>query len=467
MKLKTDFRTTLLLMIAGLIISLNSAAQITLSCTNPGLNIYGLTANGEIREINMTNATVGTVVKNGTYLGNSPSRANGMGYNIVNGRFYYFKRAVGTTPQEFVSFNPLLGAVSVLAPSTCAQEVHTGCINFAGTGYYTVDVAGNLNYYNILLNTWTFITSNIRDQNGTDVDSVIRAQDAGDMAMDGWGNIWLVTSSNSNYGLYQIPSPPTTAVAQLNVIRVVSPTTSTPTGQSFAGIAFNPSGQIFMATKNGNRLYRLNSNLSLSFIGTMTVSDIGNDLTSCSFPFLVLPVSWKNFDVNLQKNNNVGLSWEVGEDHNKGFYVQHSLDGTNWEDLVFISSKNNTESISSYSYSHTNNFNGKQYYRIKQENQDGKTSYSDVRTITLKNSSPVSIWPNPTTDVIRIATQSGDNSSFVKAQVYDLSGRMITQKQLQPASLNTINISSLPAGTYLVRVENNNGGFFNQKISKQ
>lgn len=457
----------LLILLAGLVMTVNSFGQTSTPCSNPSQNIYGLTGNGEIYEINMTTGVTGTVVKNNTYSGNSPSKANGMGYNYANQKFYYFKRNVGTTPQEFVSFSPATNTVTILASSTCADEVHTGCVNYAGTGYYTIDIQGNLNYYNITTNTWTFITSNIVDQYNLDVDSCIRIQNAGDMAMDGYGHIYLVTSSNSNYGLFEFPILPTTAVAKITVNRIVSPYTATPTGQSFAGIAFNPTGQIYMATKTGNRLYRLNNDLSLTFIAAMGVSDIGNDLTSCSFPFLVLPVTWEKFDVSLQRDNTVGISWTVTEQQNKGFYVEHSTDGKAWESLGFIASKgSNIETVQSYTYSHAITFNGIHYYRIRQVDIDGRESYSEVRSIDLKNNlQQVSIWPNPATDQLRIVTQSGDNNS--KARIFDLSGRMIAQKQLQPASVNTMNIGSLPTGTYIVKIESGDGISYNQKISKQ
>ena len=49
---------------------------------------------------------------------------------------------------------------------------------------------------------------------------------------------------------------PTTSVAQLTVKRVIAPTASTSTGNSFAGIAFNANGQIFLGTRgddNGHK----------------------------------------------------------------------------------------------------------------------------------------------------------------------------------------------------------------------
>ncbi|MGC4036213.1 MAG: hypothetical protein QM764_09640 [Chitinophagaceae bacterium] len=114
-----------------------STAQTTLIMGNPLTTIYGLTSNGIIYEISTSNASITRTIKNNTYSGNSPSNANGLAYNTFNGKFYYFKRNVGTTPQEFVSFAPSTGTVTVLTTSSsCTNEVHTGCISFDGKYYY-------------------------------------------------------------------------------------------------------------------------------------------------------------------------------------------------------------------------------------------------------------------------------------------------------------------------------------------
>jgi hypothetical protein len=222
-----------------------------------------------------------------------------------------------------------------------------------------------------------------------------------------------------------------------------------------------------MATGD-DKLYLLQTTNTLTFVGNLTTSDVGNDLTSCSFPAGILPVTWKGFDVTVQNNNNVLLNWEVMEYQNKGFYIQHSMNGTDWDDIAFVASKSNQESLNAYSYKHTNDLNGLQYYRIKQVDIDEKVSYSAVATVMLKNDKQnITIWPNPATSQIRIASNNSDNNSFyTKAQIFDLSGRKVTETLLQ-ANTSTINVSKLSAGTYLIKIQSKDGTTYNQKIVKQ
>jgi len=456
-----------LLIILFIFFSVIARGQVTTVCTNPTNFAYGLTGNGEIYEINAINGNTVKVIKNNTYAGNSPSNANGLGYNTFNGKFYYFKRNVMSAPQEFVSFNPATNTVTALAASTCTDDIHTGCVSYNGSGFYTIDIQGTMHYYDIVHNKWTFITSNIVDQFNNSVTNIIKAQNAGDLAIDGLGNLWLLTSSATNYGLYKfLANLPTTAVAKITVLRVINPTAVTPTGNSFAGIAFKPNGQVVMATKNDNKLYLLQASNTLSFLGNLATSDVGNDLTSCAFPTSVLPINWKSFSATLKRDNMVELNWEVIEYQSKGYYLQRSTNGTDWDDIAFVAAKNNPETIAEYTYTDINNAGGRQYYRIKQTEANGEIGYSEIVSVVLKNDKKgINIWPNPAKDQVRIAGNGG-NESFTKAQIFDLSGRMFTEISLQ-GNKQTINVSKLPAGTYLIKIQTENGIGYSQKLVKQ
>ncbi|HVZ57197.1 MAG TPA: T9SS type A sorting domain-containing protein [Chitinophagaceae bacterium] len=460
------FLPVLLLLAAGTV----SAQTYPVTLGSPSIYIYGLSGNGEIDEINITTGATHQVIKNTTYSGNAVNQANGLGYNAFNGKFYYFKRNVGTSPEEFVSFNPVTGNVTILAASTCTATTHTGCVNATGTGYYTIDVNGTMSYYNIALNTWTKITSNFVDQDNNNVTSIIKAQNSGDMAIDGYGNVWLVTSSNSNYGLYEIMAPlPTVATAQIKVKRFIAPTTATPAGKSFMGIAFDVNGDILLASSE-DKLYRLQTtnSTSLIYVSKFAKSGMSNDLTSQSFPTSVLPVKWLNFSTTAQNNGNVALSWTVSEENNKGFYVERSLDGKTWETVTFVPSKNQTGTDVSYAYTYNSQFYGTTSFRIKQVDLDGSFSYSPVRSLQLGSSqATVSIWPNPARDYLNITGQGSESTgatSFV--QLFDQAGRMIARQQLQPG-VNTVDMSRLTAGIYIARVQCGSQLAYTQKILKQ
>lgn len=453
-------------MFLSLFISHQTQAQISTVCTDPTNVIYGLTAGGAIYPINVNTAATGSVTKNTTYSGNGPTKSNALGYNSQDGKFYYFKRNVGTSPQEFVSFTPTTNTVSILANCPLPSEIHTGCIAANGLGYYTIDIDANMAYYNISTNSWTSITSTFKDQYNNDVSSIIKSQSAGDIAIDGNGNLWIITSNSSNFGVYKLSGPlPTSATTEVTVTQVLAPTTATPSNNMIAGIAFNTTGQIYLSTKNDNRLYRLENTLTTTYVGTFSTSDVGNDLTSCVFPMSVLPVTWLNFDAVAKGKKTIEINWDVLESRNTGFYIQHSTDGHTWQEIAFVQSKVNDNNIHRYSHTHFNEQNGKQFYRLKQVDTDKKESYSTIKTVTLTNEvSGVSIWPNPATETLNFYNM--ENDPFTKAFVFDLSGRKVIEKPLREG-LNTINISILNKGIYILKLEGSNPNAITKKIIKQ
>src|ERR1700722_5874557 len=264
-------------------------------CTDPINVVYGMSNAGFIYPINVNTGVVGAAL-NPAYTGNAPSSANAIGYNTVNGKFYYFKRNYPATPQEFVSFDPTTNTYTVLAASPVTANVNSGCVNFNGTGYYCIDQNGNLCYYNIATNAWTLITSSYVDGLGNSYTSNITTYSSGDIAIDGLGDLWIVCSGNSKYGVYELQAPlPTTATSSVTLKQIIGITGTPGGGTNFAGIAFSSTGQIYMSMSSGNnKLYRLDNASTLTYLSTFTVDGVGADMTSCSFPFNMFAVTWQN-----------------------------------------------------------------------------------------------------------------------------------------------------------------------------
>jgi Secretion system C-terminal sorting domain len=444
-------------------------------CSNPN-TLFGMDNNAKLYPVNSTTAAVGAVINSPSYTSipsytsllpitqfSSPSSPNGLGYNSVNGKLYYFKRDPGGSGAQFVSFDPAINKYTTLATTPITNTVHSACINFNGSGYYCLDVSSKLYYYDIALNTWTFITSNFTDQFGNNVSTVFSTMSTGDMAIDGLNNMWILPSTNTNYSLYKMVAPlPTTAVASITVQQVVPPTKPTPSGVSIWGVAFDASGNLYMSTSSG-QLYKLTSPTATPLlIGTMSITM--TDLSSCAFPFSVLPVTWTNFSGNIQSNGTVLLNWTMtAQPGSKGFIVEHSTDGINWQQVGFVQSS--AINRSSYSFTDPNTVNGKNFYRLQLLNNDGSFVYSKIVAVTIKNTEKISLWPNPVTDRINIRL-GNNNTNGAYAITYDAGGKAITKSNLQPG-INTIYLQSLPAGSYTVQVHFQNGEIRNEKIVKQ
>ncbi|MBS1974385.1 MAG: T9SS type A sorting domain-containing protein, partial [Bacteroidetes bacterium] len=436
------------------------AAQV---CGNPNV-IYGMTGSGGLYPIDITNGNVGAKINSAAYPAPAPSGANAIGYNTINGKFYYFKVNPSLwSGGSFISFDPVLQIYTTLATSPIRATVHAGCVNFNGTGYYCTDVNGNLFYYNIGANTWTTITSYLKDQFGSNVSNVIVAQNSGDIAIDGLGNLWIVTSNTTNYGLYEVFAPlPTTPQASVIANKIIDPSATTPSASGFQGVAFSATGKLYLSTSN--KLYQLTNKTaaSMTYIADLSMAGTGTDLTSCSYPIMVLPVTWSSFTASLQ-NNHAILDWTIANASGvKGFYVERSNDNKNWNELAYLSY---TETEQEYSFTDFSPAGGHNYYRIRETDFNGESFYSEIKMVSIFSGLPAqtSIWPNPAKSLINI--QSGASSDS-KVQLFDQTGRLVYATVARPGS-NQVNISSLAAGNYIVHISSADGSSHNEKLIKK
>ena len=323
------------------------------------------------------------------------------------------------------------------------------------------DSQARLFYYNVLLNTWTLITTDIRDQYGKDVDSIFRLHGSGDAAIDGSGDLMMLPSSATKFGVFRLKAPlPKTAVASITVSEVLAMTAPP---AKFVGIALNAAGQIFLNTVTpDNRLYRLENDLSLTFISNLSLGM--DDLTSCNFPFGVLPISFSDFSASL-KQRSVLLNWNTTERNQvSGYTVQYSHDAVNWFQIGYIK-ENSSSSLKTISFWHGAPAKGNNCYRIALETINGQIKYSEIKTIVSQGKASVTIWPNPVQTFLYIQN-STDTYFASKGIIFDQSGRKIKEVNLVPG-LNNIDLKVLVPGRYIVSIQSPNAENYNYKLLKE
>lgn len=177
-----------------------------------------------------------------------------------------------------------------------------------------------------------------------------------------------------------------------------------------------------------------------------------------------LPVSLAKFEI-AKTNNGVALDWSTAtEQNNRGFDVERSTDGIDWQSIAFVNSKankgNSTELIG-YQYIDVVPNKGTNMYRLKQIDVDGKNSTSVVKSINITSLISVDIYPNPAHDNITI---SGLGIGGV-VKIYNFAGQL-TKQLTTSADQQQISISELVNGVYYVHVINEMGKVQVTKIAK-
>ncbi len=160
-----------------------------------------------------------------------------------------------------------------------------------------------------------------------------------------------------------------------------------------------------------------------------------------------LPVNLLSFEGEKEQDGNL-LTWatasEINNDH---FELQRSSDGVNFETITVIGGQGTSYQINHYYFFDTRDFNGTVYYRIKQVDFDGTTTYSN--TISISNAQAITIFKSGE----NAATIYGENLSAV--EVFDMNGKLIYSDVLNKnVSAQTIHFdaNSLSQGVYFVRV---------------
>ena len=162
-----------------------------------------------------------------------------------------------------------------------------------------------------------------------------------------------------------------------------------------------------------------------------------------------LPVTWLDFTAASQ-DKVVLLNWSTVQELNTlDFVVQHSTDGTVFTNLASQPAAGNSSSIQNYYYVHTSPVWGHNYYRLHQRDFNGESSYSKIRSIKLNtalNTNDVRVIGNPLqTNELTLVTPV-----YQEITIYTMVGQLCLQQQLETGS-HTLDVSSLPKGTYLLQ----------------
>ncbi|HMJ67430.1 MAG TPA: T9SS type A sorting domain-containing protein [Cyclobacteriaceae bacterium] len=164
-----------------------------------------------------------------------------------------------------------------------------------------------------------------------------------------------------------------------------------------------------------------------------------------------LPIQLLSFDVSLEKSGVVANWRTANEINNDYFTLERSVDGEKFKEAIRVPGAGTTSDTRYYEAMDNPRTQGIVYYRLKQTDFDGKTSYSAVRKVTLE-SVPffANLYPNPAAKgefTIELPLEAGVSSMVV----LNSAGQVVfTGSSTEPVS--KWKVSELPAGIYFVKV---------------
>ncbi len=146
----------------------------------------------------------------------------------------------------------------------------------------------------------------------------------------------------------------------------------------------------------------------------------------------VLPVHLTQFSARVVPDNKVILNWSTDqEQQNRGFVIERATLSSQGKFLkiAYIFSKGVNGNSSSLLHYHFNERipigDNYAYYRIVQEDLDGKIMPSEIRLVKFNNQTPIHVAVSTTTGVVTITRNAGGNK--LNYRVIDQLGRIVSE----------------------------------------
>ncbi len=309
------------------------------------------------------------------------------------------------------------------------------------------------NWTNVPAGTFIRLGANLTDDNDAS-DRIL--QYSGDNGYT--GTLPNLTSGSNQLIAYTGSSPsPTYYIAGIHWGDMTGWTTSsnapfdTPSSANIALTGSVDDNWYYSSSVNGDLYTTRNALTTASNWGSTTTAY--HNLTG-NISYELLPVELSSFSGRVV-NNKVYLQWRTEtEVNNYGFEIQRSTDRITWSKIGFVPGSGNSNAPKDYSFTDQSLPNGTLYYRLKQEDLDGKFEYSKEINLNYNVASDVVLYqnyPNPFNPTTKIEYFL-PISSHVSLIVYDLLGRKIVtlKNEYQTAGKHSVefNGTNLSSGIY-------------------
>ena len=175
----------------------------------------------------------------------------------------------------------------------------------------------------------------------------------------------------------------------------------------------------------------------------------------------ILPIVLGEYKATMESNSAVVIKWNtLSEINNKNFIVERSADGNNFTLLDNVAATNETNGHA-YSLIDGKPLPGNNFYRLAQVDIDGKITYFNI----LKVVNPVSanqlyfqLMPNPVVNTMRIEMLNPSKGTL-QVILTDIQGQQVRTWNFQktnPFWEQSIDVSGIPKGNYILQVKGNN-----------
>ena len=175
-----------------------------------------------------------------------------------------------------------------------------------------------------------------------------------------------------------------------------------------------------------------------------------------------LGVTLQTLEAFARGENNV-VAWKTAMEFNaKGFQVEWSVDGKNFEFIGFVTANNRP---SNYTFTHETPEMGDNYYRLQELDNTGKTTQSPTVNVLRTDLAvtELTVTPNPATEtvVLNLPTTIDATESY-ELTIFNSNGQVVVARTLTATA--TLSVSSLATGMYQVVAQQGEQRFETQLV---
>lgn len=224
----------------------------------------------------------------------------------------------------------------------------------------------------------------------------------------------------------------------------------------------------FIGTVVNDGAISLASGASLSGRALSVAGQISLNNNTVSNAEVSLPVTLVSFEVKQGEHASAMLNWATTAETNSDYFeVQRSQNGKAWTKIASVLSSGESKQLLTYSFADLTPRPGNNLYRLKMVDKDKTYAFSRIRSINLQSDNRTALYPNPAID--RLTMLTSDLDKVERVQFIDASGKLILDQKRSGSSnvISEININSLPAGLYVVKVTYTDGSVEGAKIVKK
>src|SRR5258708_4170366 len=174
---------------------------------------------------------------------------------------------------------------------------------------------------------------------------------------------------------------------------------------------------------------------------------------------VILPIKLAHFNGTNEGNQYSLLEWTTDiEVNNQYFDIERSLDGSHYTAIGRVAGAGNSVTPKEYQWRDSLPVKGVNYYRLKQVDLDGKSSYSNIVSVNIGAGplTQVSVYPNPARDLVNIVVPQG--VGIQEVGIYNSIGtEMKKYSGLSNGNNLQISVGSLSNGLYTLKIITNKG----------